>query len=310
MTLDEMKKRKKELGYSNARISELSGIPLGTVQKIFSGETLSPRYDTIQAIMKILDEYPSASYGLHIFNGDISYDEACEVCEPEPAFEPSLIGNSTLRGRNGQSVAASRSEQTGKNVSGSFLGLGYGDKTIEDYIALPEGTRVELIDGRFYDMAAPTTIHQSIGAEIFRLLKNHIEKNGGRCIPFIAPTDVQIDRDDKSMLQPDVLVVCDRSKITRARIVGAPDLVVEVVSPSNAITDVLLKMVKYRHAGVREYWIVYPDEKMVMTYNFEKGEEPGTYTFADSVPIAIWDGRYEIDFSYIFSQIDFMYDLK
>ena len=291
MELEEMKKRKKELGYTNAMLAEMSGIPLSTVQKIFSGETSSPRYYTVQAITKILEsgrKPVSAGSGSYLYEG--CFDDVCEVNEAEAAYD--------LSGGIG-------AERAGRS---RIPDLGYGSKTIDDYIALPEGTRVELINGRFYDMAAPTTIHQSIAAEIWHLLKNHIEKNSGKCMPFVAPTDVQLDCDNKTMVQPDVLIVCDRKKITKARIVGAPDFVVEIVSPSNAITDVLIKMVKYRDAGVREYWIVYPEEKMVMVYHFEKNGEPKTYTFDDKVPVGIWNDECEIDFKYIFSQIDFMYD--
>lgn len=127
------------------------------------------------------------------------------------------------------------------------------------------------------------------------------------CMPFVAPTDVQLDCDNKTMVMPDVLVVCDRSKITKARIVGAPDLVVEIVSPGNAVTDVLIKMRKYQNAGVREYWIVFPDEKQIMVYDFEHGHAPQVYTFEDSVPVGIWGGKCMVDFAYIYSQVEFMY---
>ncbi len=246
MTIEEMKQRKKELGYSYEKISELSGVPVGTLQKIFSGETSSPRYKTIIALSNVLGDKSSTS----------KYE---------------------------------------------------GEKTLDDYLALPEGTRVELIDGKFYDMAAPTTIHQSIGFEICYLLKNYVSKNGGKCVPFVAPTDVQLDCDNRTMVQPDVFVVCDRKKITRARIVGAPDLVVEVVSPTNMVTDVMIKLFKYKNAGVREYWIVYPDEKRVTVFDFEKDIGPKDYSFEDTIPVAIWDGDCKIDFSYIYSQIEFMY---
>ena len=157
-------------------------------------------------------------------------------------------------------------------------------------------------------MAAPTTIHQSISFEICYLLKNYVSRNGGKCVPFVAPTDVQLDCDNKTMVQPDVLVVCDRDKITKARIVGAPDLVVEVISPSNPIMDAMIKLFKYQKAGVREYWIVYPDEKRGTVFDFAKNVGPQDYIFEDSIPVAIWDGKCEIDFSYIYSQIEFMYD--
>ncbi len=182
------------------------------------------------------------------------------------------------------------------------------EMTIDDYVALPEGTRVELIDGQFYDMAAPTPIHQSIGSLIWSEFNSYIDKKKGSCVPFVAPTDVQLDRDNRTMVQPDVFVICDREKLTKARIVGAPDLVVEVLSPSNWYMDTFKKLNKYKHAGVREYWIVLPDHKKVVVYNFEKSLDPHEYTFEDAIPVAIWGGKCEVDFKKIFEKISFMYE--
>ena len=270
MTIEEMKRRKKEFGFSNKKIAELSGVPIGTVQKIFSGETSAPRYDTIQALIKVLSNSESDISGFSI---EDTYKEVCSpafVCEAEPTYDINI--------RYKTHTAC---------------------KTIDDYLALPEGTRVELIDGRFYDMAAPTTIHQDIALELCFFLKDYVRKNGGKCRPYIAPTDVQLNCDNKTMVQPDVLVVCDRNKITKERIIGAPDFIAEVVSPGNSAIDVLVKMLKYKDAGVREYWIVFPDEKIVMVYNFMKSLEPRQYTFEDEIPVAIWEGKCKVDFKYI-----------
>ncbi len=185
-----------------------------------------------------------------------------------------------------------------------------GDKTIDDYLAMPEGARVELIDGRFYDMAAPTTIHQSIVFEIASLFKDFISKKGGSCTTFIAPTDVQLDRDNKTMVQPDVFVVCDRSKITPLRVVGAPDLVLEIMSPSNVFKDTLIKLLKYKYAGVREYWIIAPDEKSILVYDFEHDRDWEMYTFDDTVPVNIWNGECRVDFREIYSRIEFLYEAE
>ena len=287
MTIEEMKRRKKELGYSNKKLAEVSGVPIGTVQKVFSGETSSPRYDTIQALTKALTaELSDTAYNV---------EDVWEVHEPEPAYSIDYTDRKMVHGK---------SADDRKKICDNAA-----DKTIDDYIALPEGTRVELIDGKFYNMAAPTTIHQRIAPEIWRILKNHIQSNNGPCIPFVAPTDVQLDCDNKTMVQPDVFIVCDRSKLTKARVVGAPDFVVEIASPGNTFMDVTIKLFKYKNAGVREYWIVFPDDKGIVVYDLEKGFEPKIYSFDDKVPVGIWNGECEVDFKEIYSQIEFMYDL-
>ena len=184
-----------------------------------------------------------------------------------------------------------------------------GDKTLADYLALPEDRRVELINGVFYDMAAPTTVHQDIAGSIYVQFRNFVAKNGGSCKPYISPIDVQLDRDDKTMVQPDVIVMCNRDQITKACIVGAPSLVIEVLSPSSRYMDTVRKLRKYRNAGVREYWMIYPEEQKIQVYLFEqradgKTEMPIEYTFADKVPVGIWDNKCEVDFAEIAREIE------
>lgn len=272
MTIDEMKRRKKELGYTNQQLAELTKIPLGTIQKVFSGSTKSPRRDTILAIQRVLcstdhsaDSLPEKS----IYDSPI---EAKVVCDPAVNY----------RRKSGY--------------------------TLEDYLALPEEQRVELIDGVFYDMAAPTTVHQAFGGFIHKKLLDYVLENQGPCMPFMSPVDVQLDEDDKTVVQPDVLVVCDRSKFQNGRVFGAPDFLIEVLSPSTRAKDMRLKMYKYGDAGVREYWIVDPKNKKVIVYDFENDGIPVVYSFEDSVPVLIWDGQCKIDFAEIYAKISFLYD--
>ena len=274
MTLDEILEKKKEYGYSNSIISELSGLPLGTVEKIMSGRTKTPRYQTLQALNRV---FAREEVDYIYDNGD---EKITVVNEPIP---PYIAGTSALKNE---------------------------DMTIDDYLALPDDIRVELIDGVFYDMAAPTTIHQRIGDLICTEFINFVRSNKGPCVPFSAPTDVQLDCDNRTMVQPDVMVVCDRDKITRPRIYGAPDMIVEVLSPSSWYHDTVRKLRKYKNAGVREYWIVLPEEKKIMVYVFEKSSDPTIYTFEDKVPVAIWDGKCVVDFKMLYEEISFMYGLN
>lgn len=180
-----------------------------------------------------------------------------------------------------------------------------GNYTVEDYYEIPDERRVELIDGVIYDMGAPTTIHQIIQMELGATLRSYIRSKGGRCIAMVSPVDVRLDRDNKTMLQPDVFVICDRSQFTDKRIEGAPDFVIEILSPSSRKKDAFIKAKKYLDAGVREYWLVDPDKHKVIVYVFENDGDtcPTIYGFQDQVPVAIFGGDCVIDFAKIYEEI-------
>lgn len=182
-----------------------------------------------------------------------------------------------------------------------------GDYTVEDYLAWPEDQRIELIDGVLYDMAAPTGVHQMIAGEIFAELRNYIRRKKGMCLPFYSPIDVQLDMDDKTMVQPDVLILCDRNKMKNGRIYGAPDLIVEVMSPSTRKKDMIKKLSKYQSAGVKEYWIVDPKEKKVIVYSnmTPESKEIMIYPFDSLVPVGIYKDECEVDFGEIREYVEY-----
>lgn len=184
-----------------------------------------------------------------------------------------------------------------------------GEFTVEDYYNLPDEIRVELIDGVFYDMAAPTAVHQIISLKLGAMLEEYVEARHGSCSVFVAPLDVQLDRDDKTMVQPDVLVVCDESKIRMDVVSGAPDLVVEVLSPSTRKKDTGLKLSKYKNTGVREYWVVDPDKMTILVYDLTKEDAVSLYGFDGQVPVGIFDGNCVIDFARIYKRIQQFYTL-
>lgn len=168
-------------------------------------------------------------------------------------------------------------------------------KTMEDVYALPEGERAELIDGVLYMMATPTEKHQWVSGEIFMAIKGHIKEHSGGCRVYYAPFGVYLFADDSTYLEPDIVVICDKNKLDSKGCHGAPDLVIEISSPSTRSRDCFLKLRKYEAAGVREYWIVEPERTMVDVYRFEK-ECADQYTFEDQVPSDICEGMV-IDFS-------------
>ncbi len=249
MTREEMLQRKRELGLTYEKLSELSGVPLGTIQNYFYGYTDSPRYDTIMALEDVLAK--DRSFTLHDVSADL------------PAY----------------------------------YGKQQGEYTVDDYEAFPDDQRCEIIDGVVYDMGSPTVTHQRMQFDICRQLDDHIRNNNGSCEAFIAPLDVKFPKDKKTVVQPDVLVVCDQDKI-KDRIEGAPDLVVEIVSRWSEHKDKRIKLFKYAESGVREYWIVDPFEKRVLVYWFaDINVNPTAYTFSMPIPVRIWDGACSVDLS-------------
>lgn len=179
-----------------------------------------------------------------------------------------------------------------------------GEYTLEDYYALPDDIRVELIDGVLYDMSAPGKVHQVIAGEIYRQIANFIIDNNGSCTPYISPIDVQLDKDNKTMVQPDVIIVCEDQLDNNKCIYGAPDFVLEVISKSTAKKDYTKKLQKYKNAGVREYWILDPFKQILLVYNFEREEHPVIYKLDKPVPIALYKGKLEISFKHVNEIID------
>ena len=163
--------------------------------------------------------------------------------------------------------------------------------TYADIEALPEGERAELIDGQIYYMASPSRIHQRISGALYASIYNHINARNGKCEAYSAPFAVWLygREDDKNYLEPDISVVCDPSKLTDEGCSGAPDFILEIVSPSTASKDYLYKLNRYKDAGVREYWIVNPEKQAINVFSFETGVSD-LYTFSDIVESSTLDG--------------------
>lgn len=181
-----------------------------------------------------------------------------------------------------------------------------GEYTLDDYYAIPDEYRTELIDGVIYDMATPTIVHQIVCAEIGYRLINYVEKKKGKCIVLPAAVDVQLDCDNKTMVQPDIQVVCKKDKLKKRNIYGAPDFIVEVLSPSTRKKDIYIKKEKYQKAGVREYWMVDTEKERVIVCRFEKSNLSVIYTFKDKVPVGIFDGECKVDFAEVAERIQFL----
>lgn len=161
--------------------------------------------------------------------------------------------------------------------------------TIEDIYALPSGQRAELIDGKIYMMAPPRRIHQELVSQFTKVIGQYIDAYDGLCKVYPAPFAVFLNKDDKNYVEPDISVICDEDKLDEYGCNGAPDWVIEVVSPSDAQRDYDIKLFKYRAAGVREYWIVNPLTRVVNVYDFEHGTGTNQYAFDNDIPVCIYE---------------------
>jgi len=174
--------------------------------------------------------------------------------------------------------------------------------TYADYCTWDDDKRWELIDGVAYMMSAPGTRHQRVVGEIHRQLANFLR--GKPCDVFASPFDVRLDGadEDDSVVQPDILVVCDKSKIDEKGVRGAPDFMVEVLSPATSRYDRVIKFNLYQRAGVREYWIADPDSGTVGVFLLEGGKYiAAAYSAADTAPVEVLPGC-EIDLREVFNE--------
>ena len=176
-----------------------------------------------------------------------------------------------------------------------------GSYTIDDFYALPDGIRAELIDGILYQFNAPSLVHQTIVFEIARQLDACAAEHD--CKVLLSPVNVQLDCDSKTMVEPDISVLCDRNKAINRCIYGAPDFVLEVLSPSTRKRDLTIKVSKYEQAGCREYWIVDPESRTVFVYFFEDDRVIYQYTFNDKIPVRISNDKCIINFQQILDSI-------
>lgn len=169
--------------------------------------------------------------------------------------------------------------------------------TYADYCRWNDDQRWELIDGVAYLMApAPTPVHQIIAFEIAHQIRNALQDKP--CTVLVSPIDVRLPKpgqaDDQvdTVVQPDVLVVCDPAKIDPRGVKGAPDWLVEVLSPSTASHDQIRKRQVYEHAGVLEYWLVHPVDRVLTIYRLDQGRYgvPDIRELTGETPIGVLNG--------------------
>ncbi len=168
--------------------------------------------------------------------------------------------------------------------------------TYKDYFGWPDEERWELIDGIAYDMSpAPSIDHQDILGRLF--VEFLVYLKGKSCKVFLAPVDVILPKDDETeeecqtVVQPDIVVICDQLKLNSKRCNGAPDLVIEILSPSTTRKDITVKFSLYERVGVKEYWIVHPLDKTILVYKLDGNRyaRAEMYSAADKINVGIFE---------------------
>lgn len=361
MTVEEMKKVKEIRGYSYQMIAELSGVPLGTVIKIFTGETKAPRYRTLAALSAALNtsqdadriyvshgepytvmpaprqekdalhkdkaEYnagplscgvlrdgsASVRYTSDPYPGSISKanhpHESEDTSESASRISTAGASSSSVRAFPASRVLPENVKKTcarfGADADFVFHKRHQGEFTIEDFDSIWEDHWVELIDGIIYDMSAPGIAHQLVVSQLIFFFQSFIQQNGGPCMVLPGPSDVWLDQDDRTKVEPDLSVLCRPDSQDGRQIIGGPDLVVEVISPSSRRRDMILKLHKYLRAGVREYWIIDLKNCKVIVYDNTNPSDvdAAIYGFTSIIPVAIYHGEMKIDFNLIYQKI-------
>ncbi len=175
--------------------------------------------------------------------------------------------------------------------------------TYEDYMNIPEGERIEIIDGEVYNMTPPSRNHQKLSFVLSGKLFNYLQ--GKTCEAYVAPFAVFLGEESQSLkerhcVEPDLSVICDKKKLIQQGCLGSPDFIIEIVSPSTRSHDYMRKLNLYSMYGVKEYWIVNPLNKTIAVYVSNDGtfEVPEKYTFYDTIESAVLENFF-VDFSEI-----------
>lgn len=243
---------------SDYELSELSGIPLDRMNDILSGGEKESDYASLLVLEEVLATGEKVP-----FSYNRTMQESCLVREAGIPYQ--------YRARK-------------------------SNYNIEDIERLSEYQRAELIRGVLYMLAAPSRMHQFLISELLYRIRRHIADNRGGCQVYTVPFDVRLFGNDMTCVLPDILVVCDKTKLTDKGCFGAPDWVIEIVSASNSKHDYVTKKEEYRQAGVREYWIIDPFQKNLSVYTFETSEEPKVYSYSEEVPSEVLSGfRVRVD---------------
>lgn len=288
MTVEEIRKRKKRLKLTTQQLAILAELPLGTVSKILTGETKNPSYLTIEKLEatiekeEMLARVEAYQKAMHQYFLEHPEDEGNQKKFEEIYRKINRLNDAPIP------YAVPREEE-----SAMYGSLALQDQriTINELSKMGESRDLQLIDGQLVVSEMAGVSHQRMVKRLGRSISDFVEKKQGTCEVFDVGVNVYLDEDEYTLVIPDLAVVCNPSQITERGVVGAPDWVIEVVSPSTRQNDYHKKLHKYMDAGVREYWIVDMDRHMVSVCINGEPMQVTIYSFDDEIPVHIYGGE-------------------
>lgn len=282
MTPEELKAAKKKKGYTSRKLSELSGVPLGTIQKIMSGATAAPRLDTMNALERVLAD-PGTDYSRRP-SGRSSQPQFLQDTSASFAAAP------------GPTPGSQSESGPAENASGLTPQLTQNPAGIAARSDLLNHTLLnEFIGGKLFSLPVSDGIHRLISCEVYRQLSDALitaGKSSGRHhsrfpapLVCLSPFPLELPGRSSTLLFPDVFVLEGQTKIHSGRIIGVPSLIVEVTSPSTRKKDTSLKLETYVSAGVSEYWVIDPTDRSIMRCDIAHDNRIAMFTFGSAVQV-------------------------
>lgn len=287
MTVEEIRKRKKRLKLTTQQLAILAELPLGTVSKILTGETKNPSYLTIEKLEatiekeEMLARVEAYQKAMHQYFLEHPEDEGGQKKFEEIYRKVNRLNDAPIP------YAVPKDEEP---VMYGSLALQDQRMTINELSKMGESRDLQLINGQLVVSEMAGVSHQRMVKRLGRAISDFVEKKQGICEVFDVGVNVYLDEDEYTLVIPDLAVVCNPSQITERGVVGAPDWVIEVVSPSTRQNDYHKKLHKYMDAGVREYWIVDMDRRMVSVCINGEPMQVTIYSFDDEIPVHIYGG--------------------
>lgn len=291
MKVDEIRERKKKLKLTTYQLALLAELPQGTVSKILTGETKNPSYLTIEKLDEtLLKEEMKVRMEAYVAAMQQYFAEHPEDIGNQEKFEAIYREKCNLD--DAPIPYAVPRDDTSK-LHGNLALHDYRLRASELY-KMGENRGFELIDGNLIVSEMAGVSHQRMVKKLGRAISDFIDEKHGRCEVFDVGVNVYLDENEYTLVIPDITVICNPDRITEKGIEGAPDFVIEVVSPSTRQTDYHKKLHKYMDAGVTEYWIVDMEREMVSVCINGEPMQVTIYSFTDEIPVNIYDGKLSV----------------